>query len=874
MKKNNLAEKNPELAKEWHPTLNCDLTPMDVGVRSGRKVWWQCKRYEEHQWDAAICSRSKGVGCPYCRNKKVLPGYNDLSTTNAELAKEWHPNLNGDLTPKDVTAGSNKKAWWQCDKKHEWSTGISERNKGNGCPKCSGRNAIKGETDLSTNNLELANEWHPSLNGDLTPFDVKVSSSKRVWWRCSKHPEHEWEASVSNRSKGTNCPYCAGQKIFIGFNDLATVNPELAKEWHSTLNGDLTPSDMTLGSGMKVWWECKKGHEWKASVGNRNKGRGCSKCSAEMKTSFPEQAIYYYLKQALAIEVTNRASVFGMEVDVFIPAWSIGVEYDGRYFHDSDMSATRENKKNQVLSENGIQLIRIKEDVEIQDDVKNVIYCTPDGQYHYLKPVIHELTAMLTKMKRIPITVNVDVKRDTIEIYEQYIESAKKNSFAVRNPELAAEWHPVLNGRIKPEYVAYSSGKKVWWQCSENANHVWNTPPSTRHSGSGCPYCAGRKALPGYDDLITKNPELAKEWHPTKNGELKPINFTIRSSKQVWWQCDEHHVWQATINHRNRNGRCPQCTAQIKEHHSSKKRAQKVLNTRSNAPQKSNCLVNTNPELVTEWHPTKNGALTPSDVTAGSTKKVWWQCRKHKEHQWETIISNRSKGCGCPYCSGNKVLQGYNDLATTNPKLADEWHPMLNGELTPFDVTAGSNKEICWQCRKHKEHQWNDKVCNRRNGTKCPFCSNLKVLMGYNDLKTTQPELAKEWHPTLNGDLTPFAVTTGSSKKVWWQCDKKHEWEAPVERRSKGSGCPYCSGRYAVTGENDLLTTHPELAREWHPTKNGILSPFDIVAGSGKKAWWQCSIGHEWQAVVAERKKGVGRCPECRKQNKQTKEKR
>jgi len=101
---------------------------------SNKKAWWKCKK--GHEWQATINSRNNGIGCPYCAGKKVLPGYNDLATTNPELALEWHPNRNESLSPTMVTSGSHKKVWWKCNKGHEWQATIDKRNRGNRCPVC------------------------------------------------------------------------------------------------------------------------------------------------------------------------------------------------------------------------------------------------------------------------------------------------------------------------------------------------------------------------------------------------------------------------------------------------------------------------------------------------------------------------------------------------------------------------------------------------------------------------------------------------------------------------------------------------------------------------------------------------------------------
>ena len=283
-------------------------------------------------------------------------------------------------------------------------------------------------------------------------------------------------------------------------------------------------------------------------------------------------------------------------------------------------------------------------------------------------------------------------------------------------------------------------------------------------------------------------------------------------------------------------------------------------------------LAETHPEVAKQWHPTKNGDLTPFKFTLGSNKKVWWKCDKGDDHEWYTIINNRTQGRGCPICSGKKVVKS-NCLATINPELAKEWHPTKNGELTPHDIVINSSKKIWWKCNKGKDHEWeatlNSRTSNNRN---CPICSNQKIVKS-NCLATLNPELAKEWHPTKNGELTPQDVARSSNKKVWWNCDKgnDHEWEASINGRNRGNGCSICRG-YTVVKSNCLAILNPELAKQWHPTKNGDLTPNDVGISSSKKVWWKCSKGddHVWDATVRKRgelrdgrESGDG-CPFCR----------
>lgn len=199
-------------------------------------------------------------------------------------------------------------------------------------------------------------------------------------------------------------------------------------------------------------------------------------------------------------------------------------------------------------------------------------------------------------------------------------------------------------------------------------------------------------------------------------------------------------------------------------------------------------------------------------------------------------------------------------------KLLSEFHPTKNGDLKLEDFSYGSSKKIWWKCDKGDDHEWEISLNKRTSGRNCPCCHGLKVVLS-NCLATTHPNLAKEWHPTKNGNITPFNITAGSHKKIWWKCDKvdDHEWISSINSRTNinhNNGCSCCYGYTAVLS-NCLTTTHPKLVEEWHPTKNNNFTPKNVVSGSSKKAWWQCSIcSHEWYCIIKDRANGSN-CPIC-----------
>lgn len=340
--------------------------------------------------------------------------------------------------------------------------------------------------------------------------------------------------------------------------------------------------------------------------------------------------------------------------------------------------------------------------------------------------------------------------------------------------ELIDEWDNDRNQPLTPESISYGSKKHVWWVCAKG--HHWQAAVHTRTgSGTGCPYCSGRRAITGETDLATRYPDLAKEWHPTKNGSLTPEQVLPGSHRMAWWRCSNGHEWRAQIKSRVNGAGCPIC---------GNKKVQVG----------DNDLQSLYPLLAQEWHPAKNGALTPADVVPGTRRKVWWRCEKG--HDYQASVASRVNGSGCPICAGKKVLPGYNDLQSQYPELAKEWHPEKNGALTPAQVAPASNKKVWWRCEKGHDYQAVISARTMRGGC-CPYCANKKVLPGYNDLATLYPSIARQWHPTLNGALTPQDVTPGSRRRVWWQCSEGHTWQAVVYSRTGNQrcGCPVCSGR-------------------------------------------------------------------------------
>lgn len=425
---------------------------------------------------------------------------------------------------------------------------------------------IKLIQNLSQTHPHLAKEWHPSKNGNLRPEDVNAKSLLRIWWKCPKGTDHEWDTRVHDRVRGPRCAFCLNQRLSVT-NSLKTLHPELVTKWHLTKNGDLTPETI-IGTGQhkKYWWKCTldPSHEWEASISShiRKEGtyRDCPLCkSTPLAITHPEIALQWHPSKNG--DLTPHDIIAGSPTFVW---WKC------------DKGPDHEWKTKAVE--------RLKTDCP---------FC--DG-------------------KKVSVT----------------------NSLASRYPDLAAQWHPIKNGELKPDQVFGGGNKKHWWKCEKGIDHEWLASIGKRSTGRGCAICRGLKVVPS-TSLANTHPELAAQWHPTKNQDLTPNDVIAGSSKHlVWWKCPKHpeHEWESTCKARTKRdgiANCPFCINQ------------KVCN--------SNSLATTNPELASEWHPTKNEGLTPYDIVEGSGTLVWWQCAKDPEHAWQSTPANRKYGYGCSLCN-------------------------------------------------------------------------------------------------------------------------------------------------------------------------------------------------------------------------------
>ena len=492
---NDLAMLSPALAVEWDDVANFPLRPTDVTGGANDVVWWRCRL--GHSWRNSVNHRfNRKQNCPYCSNTKVLAGFNDLATTHPKLAKEWHRERNGKLRTDQFMAGADFKAWWKCGAcGYSWEARIYSRKK-HGCPCCAGNILVPGVNDLLTVNRAVANQWHPAKNKDLTPDRVAANRNRKAWWMCSEG--HEWEALISSRNQGRGCPYCENRAVWIGFNDLATLRPDIAAQWYRPLNCGLEPEQVTVYSHQKVWWICVCGHRWKAKVANRSNGNNCPVCTNrvviagknDLKTLRPDIAEQWDDKNNGSL--TAEQVTIGSNRKVW---WICG---RGHCFEAAVVARTNGSQcpycigKRPIVGETDFATVHpelLKEwdygrnkKLRPQDITagshKEIWWRCAEG--HRWK------TAAYNRHAGIGCHVCAKLK-------DKHIVTVGFNDLMTVHPLIAAQWDYEANKGLTPQHVLSQSNRVVGWKCGQG--HHWLATVQARTLGKDCPYCFGRTPL-------------------------------------------------------------------------------------------------------------------------------------------------------------------------------------------------------------------------------------------------------------------------------------------------------------------------------------------------------------------------------------------
>lgn len=431
---------------------------------------------------------------------------------NEYLLEQWDYEANSPLTPKDISFGSTKIVCWhyECISKYtnkkvsfNWSespnrrTAKTPKNNSNICKFIYAGIYYKGYNDLQTVDPELAKLFHPTKNGTNKASDYCVGSNKKVWWlykyvgpKTNKAFNFEWQDSVKTMYRDHSNPFLTNHLVYKGFNDLETwaINNnrnDILSDWDYDKNNSSTPSDIVFGSAKRINWKCRNcGHEWNTKLTDRvYYHTECPSCAKWNKTSFPEQAIYFYTKKQYpeAINTYKPSWLNGSEIDIYIPKINVGIEYDGARYHQNIM---KDIQKNELCNKHGIRLIRIREKGCPKLKSTESIDLN-DNSYLSLEVAIKNIFNLITNKN-----IEVDINNDEEIIKSSYYIKKKNDSLENLYPEISKEWHPTLNKDLLPNMFLPYSAQKVWWICPSCGKEYKASISNRTSRKSGCPICS------------------------------------------------------------------------------------------------------------------------------------------------------------------------------------------------------------------------------------------------------------------------------------------------------------------------------------------------------------------------------------------------
>lgn len=489
-------------------------------------------------------------------------------------------------------------------------------------------------------------------------------------------------------------------------------------------------------------------------------------------------------------------------------------------------------------------------------------------------------------------------------------EQEQAKSLATLSPEIASEFHREKNGTLRPEIVPNSSNKKFWWTCPKNADHDYEMAAQSRtRNGSGCPYCAGKR-VNHTNNLSTCAPEIAAQWHPTKN-KRSAESIYWRSTKKFWFLCAYGHESHQQLNTRTVLGvGCPECRG------AQSRTEKRLLAEFEKLGIEVVARENIDGREVDLWLPDQNIGIEADGAYyhGNSESKTRDQIKnEHFNARGITLLRVREKPLR--RISPNDIIipkgeirlthvksllmkladlrselaemareyakqdefknpERYlelvsfrvdpdNSLARTHPEIAKDWDYHKNAPLTPLTVTYGQKDKVSWLCETHGAYMATINKRTSRKGTGCPVCAGQKVLPS-KSVAQVYPELCEIFASSNQFSFEEVAPTSG--KSAWWRCiPHGHLYERIVRdqvRSLKRKGCvedihcPHCQ---------TLACRHPELKHFWDHEKNAKISLHweRITFQSNKKAFWLCEHGHSFERVVSSYLKASG-CKECK----------
>ena len=406
------------------------------------------------------------------------------------------------------------------------------------------------------------------------------------------------------------------------------------------------------------------------------------------------------------------------------------------------------------------------------------------------------------------------------------------------NAQLMSVWDFDKNNasNISPDMVTVGSNKEVWWKCHKG--HSFPKKINMMHKNYSCPICSGHKTVPGINDFATFYPEIAKEWHPTKNGDLLPSEISKKNGRTIWWMCEYGHEWPATPKDRatDKTG-CPICKSRRNTSFPEQAIYYYVKKLYPNAINRYKDIFDNGMELDIYIPSINLGIEYDGGAWHNGEEAHLKEREKYEVCQRKNIFLIRVK----------ERKTNWNDVADSiyyipNRRNQKELSAIIQSILDSIDRASNM-----WT--RKNPFQYHSEILVNLERDENEIREYLTAIP--NSLAELRPDLLDDWHYAKNGNLRPDMFGINSNDYVWWKCKNcGHEWRTTIIHRAgkRNCGCKNCSKelrgktftKNKVAERGSLADNNPTLAKEWHPTKNGDLTPSDITEKRFKNVWWLC----------------------------------
>jgi len=782
--------------------------------------------------------------------RKLLPGVNDIFSACPEAEKTWDYKKNIKIDPRKETRTSHTKAYFKCKHGHSRYVSIDAYCKNPDCREC--RQSVGHRPDM-------VKFWDYSKN-TVDPWHVMTADKETTYhWKCNDCG-FAWEQTAFNRRcREGKCANCGVQrkslptkKSLVHFSEYI---PEAASLWIKAATKGITSDNVTGTSQEWITMKCADNpkHIYDIQICKIKPKRpyGCPYCTKQK--IFPGEDLFSLVPAAE--RMWDRDLNKGYDDLTQIKPWSDKKAFficdKGHHFSRNiyrfrdDQTCPKCNRESRKLrlTVGDVPHLLAQWDFDKNTSAPSVVPTCSKELAHW-------------KCKKCGYTWDTQVysrfhsKGECPCCETRTVVVTGINDLFSELPELKTYYHWEKNKHIDHDSLSVTTGNiSCAWKCPK-CDHTWKSSPSARVKGSKtkgysikpCPICAGKGISESYSE---KYPELAKMYSKSNITAFDELIYGISSNTPLKWDCPTcgntfTSSMSCMIRSMDASSKgCSYCSGK------------KVMRSKSFAA--------LHPELMDEYDPSNK--IDPFNVSEKSNHQVKWICRNNPSHKWKMNLGQRALGLGtCPICHDHNRGRRIIDIF---PEFEQYYDSEKN--TRPFRLLGPNSRDICyWKC--DKGHQFPNRISAYSASKRffCPYCENMLLMPGENDLKSQHPDLAEEFDVEKNGTQPDEICITSCNEEIWWKCKASgHEFQRSVAYRIKiNRDCPICNNTIVIPGTNSLDDTDPDLAKEWSPLNN---RKSDTVTKDSKiSVFWRCpSCNEDYKSSVFDRSVGDDACPFC-----------